>query len=165
LVNNLNGLKKQLKITKTGTYYAFVKYVAKKDPKIFSKDECDSVISRELNRAIVHNRSLSAILLTLQVPSHVSPSLTTECVTNIKSFLHSYDYIFKLGDGKFVLLLPETTQKEAVEKGVKIKTQLEIFTLRLNKKIFVSIGVSSYHTPHTEGLETHLNTTPRLRHA
>ena len=164
MVNNLNELKKTVSTIENGTHYALIKRVAKKDPKIFSKDECDSAISRELNRAIVHNRSLSAILLTLQA-SHVSPTFTTECVTSIKSFLHSYDYIFKLGDEKFVLLLPETTQKDAVEKGLKIKIQLEAFGSRLNKKISVSIGISSYHTAHTEGLETHLNASPRLRHA
>lgn len=126
---------------------------------LHSKDECDSTISRELNRAIIHNRSLSAILLTLGMRFSLTPSLTKKIISTIKTSLLSYDYVFKLEGEKFVLLLPETNQKEAVEKGMKIKTQLEAL------KISVSVGISSYHTAHTEGLETNLNMGSRLRHA
>ncbi len=89
----------------------------------------------------------------------LTPSLTKKIISTIKTSLLSYDYVFKLEGEKFVLLLPETNQKEAVEKGMKIKTQLEAL------KISVSVGISSYHTAHTEGLETNLNMGSRLRHA
>lgn len=166
-INDLKELKRPPTKHKSGTYYAHIQGVAryllnqkkKKDIKIFSKEECDSVISRELNRAIIHNRSLATILLTLQLRLPLSPSCKGNLISTIKTILHPYDYVFKLENEKYVLLLPETNQKEAVEKGMQIKAQLEALN------ISVGIGVSSYHTAHAEGLETHLNASPRLKHA
>jgi diguanylate cyclase (GGDEF)-like protein len=62
----------------------------------------------------------------------------------VKKELRNVDLIFRYGGEEFIIILPETDLKKAVEIAERIKKRIENHKFLINRKITVSMGVTEY---------------------
>lgn len=70
----------------------------------------------------------------------------------VQSLIRKQDQFFRFGGEEFILLLPDTTSKEAFIVAEKIRTRLENTTTPVGTPITVSLGISEFPL-HTNSLD------------
>jgi two-component system cell cycle response regulator len=63
----------------------------------------------------------------------------------IKYLLRSTDKLFRWGGDEFIILLPESTLKNAVKVADKIREAVQLFDFGIkNRKVTISVGIGAY---------------------
>ncbi len=124
--------------------------------RLYNRRHLNNILQQEFQRSKRHNNDLSCLMLDLDHFKQVNDKYghdfgdTVLCrfATILKEFIRSSDYAFRYGGEEFILLLPETDIKGAVQVGEKIRLHManEIITENtISTTVKVSVGASSVH--------------------
>ncbi len=138
------------------------KLIAEKEAKtdiltgLYNRRAYYEISHKEFQRLLRHNRCLSVIMFDIDhfkeindTYGHDAGDNVLKCVAGIvKGVIREYDYAFRMGGDEFLVLLPETNEKQALFLAERIRKRVE------NKKfmekdakfsITASFGISQYN--------------------
>lgn len=113
----------------------------------------ERVYLNEFKRAKRYNRCLSLLMIDVdsfklyndRLGHDVGDDILRNIVNILRMVIRNYEHIFRFGGDEFVIVLPETSKKNAI--AVATKLLKEVRTSNLNKyNVTLSIGISSYDT-------------------
>jgi diguanylate cyclase (GGDEF)-like protein len=113
------------------------------------------ILERAFSQAIRYSRPMSLIMIDSDNLKNVNDAFGHEAgnrllqhvVASVKAQLRSADVLARYGGDEFVVLLPETGVRGALEVSERIRRSVEASTLKLRDTIVpstVSLGVASY---------------------
>ncbi len=124
--------------------------------QLYNHRKFQEILDSEFRRALRYNTSLSIMLLDIDkfksindTKGHtVGDEVLKKIAGLIKRFIRDTDFPCRYGGEEFVLILPNTTTKEAVIIAERIRKSVEKSTFILNSKeelnITISIGIATY---------------------
>jgi diguanylate cyclase (GGDEF)-like protein len=138
------------------------KLIAEKEAKtdiltgLFNRRAYYEISTMEYQRLLRHNRTLSIIMFDIDhfkqvndTYGHDTGDFVLKTVAAIvQDVIREYDYAFRMGGDEFLLLLPETTNEQALILAERIRKRIEnkILTVKDNKlSLTASFGVSEYN--------------------
>ncbi|TNF45244.1 MAG: GGDEF domain-containing protein [Epsilonproteobacteria bacterium] len=108
----------------------------------------------EFQRLLRHKRSLSVIIFDIDhfksindTYGHGTGDKVLEGVGHIvKNLIREYDYAFRMGGDEFLVLLPETNDRQATQLAERIRREIEKYKLKENRslEITASFGITQY---------------------
>ncbi len=124
--------------------------------QLYNHRKFQEILDSEFRRAMRYNTSLSIMLLDIDrfksindTKGHpVGDEVLKKIAGLIKRFIRDTDFPCRYGGEEFVLVLPNTTTKEAVIIAERIRKSVEKSTFILNNReelnITISIGIATY---------------------
>ncbi|MBD3789460.1 MAG: cache domain-containing protein [Campylobacterales bacterium] len=113
----------------------------------------DKTLSDEIHRANRNDTSLSLMIFDLDyfkkindTYGHATGDIILQGMTNrVVSMLREEDFFARYGGEEFIIILPYTEIQNAAIIAERIRTSIEAHIFDTDKRITVSIGISSYH--------------------
>lgn len=143
-------------ITKRKRLEEELKYLASVDPLtgVLNRQTLLEVGARELKRAIRYKRQLSVLVLKLNYFHGInekgndpgfSDDIIRQAVTICRKVTRDSDYIGRVGDIEFAIILPETQSENVIFLAERLKEKIQEKNLKDNNNFFVSatFGVAS----------------------
>ena len=114
------------------------------------------ICHKEFQRLLRHNRSLSIIMFDIDHFKEINDTYghdvgdhVLKCVAKIvKGVIREYDYAFRMGGDEFLVLLPETNEKQALFLAERIRKRVANKKFIENDEKFyitASFGISQYN--------------------
>ncbi len=111
---------------------------------------------KEFNRLLRHNRCLSIIMFDIDHFKEINDTyghdagdnVLKSVATIVKGVIREYDYAFRMGGDEFLVLLPETNEKQALFLAERIRKRIanKKFIEKDEKfRITASFGISQYN--------------------
>ncbi len=141
------------------------KLIAEKQAKtdiitgLFNRRAYYEISEMEYQRLSRHKRILSVIMFDIDHFKNINDNYghsigdkVLKCVGNIvKNLIREYDYAFRMGGDEFLVLLPETNDKQASQLAERIRKEIEDYTLEENNKLVItaSFGIAQYNQKDT----------------
>jgi diguanylate cyclase (GGDEF)-like protein len=136
------------------------KLIAEKQAKtdiitgLFNRRAYYEISEMEYQRLSRHKRILSVIMFDIDHFKNINDNYghsigdkVLKRVGNIvKNLIREYDYAFRMGGDEFLVLLPETNDKQASQLAERIRKEIEDYTLEENNKLVItaSFGIAQY---------------------
>ena len=147
-------------ITKRKKLEEELQFIASKDPQtgVLNKLSLIEVGTRELKRAIRYKHDFSVLALRLLSANRNLSSLQIEnllkqVVSLCKKTIRDVDYLGRIGEAEFILLLPETIEENVPFLEKRLEEKISDYNKNNPKlPIQVSFGVSTY-TPKTKSID------------
>lgn len=108
----------------------------------------------EFKRISRHKRILSVIMFDIDDFKHINDNYghsigdkVLNSVGNIvKNLIRNHDYAFRMGGDEFLVLLPETNDRQAALLAERIRKEIENYELEENRKLVItaSFGIAQY---------------------
>lgn len=127
---------------------------------LYNRRHLNNILRQEFQRSKRHGNDLSCLMLDLDHFKKVNDSfghdfgdvVLKNFASILKEFIRSSDYAFRFGGEEFLLVLPETDIKGAIQVGEKIRLRMEntiITENTLSTSVKVSVGAASvrYNSP------------------
>ncbi|UPT76722.1 sensor domain-containing diguanylate cyclase [Sulfurovum sp. XGS-02] len=138
------------------------KLIAEKEAKtdiltgLYNRRAYYEISHKEFQRLIRHNRCLSIIMFDIDhfkeindTYGHDAGDNVLKCVASIvKGVIREYDYAFRMGGDEFLVLLPETNEKQALFLAERIRKRVANKRfIEKDEKFFItaSFGISQYN--------------------
>lgn len=109
----------------------------------------------EYQRLLRHPKELSVIMFDIDHFKSINDNYghnTGDEILNrigniVKNLIREYDYAFRMGGDEFLVLLPETNDKQASQLAERIRKAIENYTLVKNPKLVItaSFGIAQYN--------------------
>ena len=123
---------------------------------LYNRRHLNNIMQQEFQRSKRHKNDLSCLMLDLDHFKQVNDTyghdfgdtVLRKFASILKEFLRSSDYAFRYGGEEFLILLPETDIKGAVQVGEKIRLRMEkeiISENIISTTVMVSVGAASVH--------------------
>ncbi len=138
------------------------KLIAEKEAKtdiltgLYNRRAYYEISHKEFNRLLRHNRCLSIIMFDIDHFKEINDTYGHDAGDNVlkavaeivKGVIREYDYAFRMGGDEFLVLLPETNEKQALFLAERIRKR--IATKKFIEKedkfyITASFGISQYN--------------------
>ena len=129
-----------------------LQFIASKDPQtgVLNRLSLMDAGTRELKRSIRYKHAFSALALRLlssdkELPSQKIEELLKQVVSFCRKTIRDTDYLGRVGEAEFVLLLPETEGKKVPFLQKRLEEQISFYNANNPPcPILVSFGISSY---------------------
>ena len=129
-----------------------LQFIASKDPKTGALNRLSllEVGTRELKRSIRYKHDFSVLALRLlslndNLPSLKVESLLKNVVSACRHTIRDVDYLGRIGEAEFIMLLPETSEKNVPFLEKRLEEKISDYNKKNpNLPIQVSFGKSSY---------------------
>ncbi len=147
------------------------KLIAEKEAKtdivtgLFNRRAYYEISNMEYQRLLRHQRVLSVIMFDLDHFKNINDNyghdtgdmVLKSAASIVEELIREYDYAFRMGGDEFLLLLPETNEKQASLLAERMRTKIENQKLvdKNNNKLFItaSFGIAQY-TQNDTSIET-----------
>ena len=134
-------------ITKRKRLEEELKYLASVDPQtgVLNRQAILEAGYHELKRAVRYKRNLSVLIMQLDyfhsVDDHrdFSDDIVRQVVAITQNIIRDSDYIGRVGDVEFALILPETSQKNAMTVANRIKEKIHKENLQYKGGFFITV--------------------------
>ncbi|MEA3468242.1 MAG: diguanylate cyclase [Thermodesulfobacteriota bacterium] len=124
---------------------------------LYNRRHLNNILQQEFQRSKRHKNDLSCLMLDLDHFKQVNDTYGHDFGDTVlrvfafilKEFIRSSDYAFRYGGEEFLLLLPETDIKGALQVGEKIRLHManeKITENTISTTVMVSVGASSVHS-------------------
>ena len=129
---------------------------------VFNRRKLEEVMQFEIERAIRNKKSLSMLMLDIDLFKRVNDKfgheigdqVLKELTEVINKNLRETDYFIRFGGEEFIVFLPNTPLNPAKDIAERIRRTVEHHTFNTAGRITISIGVAEYHK--TDNRETFL---------
>ncbi len=142
------------------------KLIAEKEAKtdilteLYNRRAYYEISHMEFQRLLRHNRTLSVIMFDVDHFKQINDTyghdagdnVLKSVATIVKGVIREYDYAFRMGGDEFLLLLPETNEKQALFLAERIRKRVANKKfIDKNNQFFVtaSFGISQYNNIET----------------
>ena len=140
-------------ITKRKKLEEELQFIASKDPQtgVLNRLALLDVGTRELKRSIRYEHDFSVLALRLlssngELPSQKVEELLRQVVSLCRKTIRDTDYLGRIGEAEFVLLLPETEEKNVPFLQKRLEEKVTSYNkTNPSSPIIVSFGISSYN--------------------
>ena len=138
-------------ITKRKRLEEELKYLASVDPQtgVLNRQAVLEAGFHELKRAIRYKRNLSVLIMQLDyfhsVDDHrdFSDDIIRQVIGITQNIIRDSDYIGRVGDVEFAIILPETSQKDALTVANRIKDTIHKENLQYEGGFFITVHFGS----------------------
>lgn len=136
------------------------KIIAEKEAKtdvitgLFNRRAYYEICDMEYQRLLRYQRTLSVVMFDVDHFKKINDSyghdigdaVLKSVATIVEETIREYDYAFRMGGDEFLLLLPETDEKQALLLAERIRNKIETHKLEKNTKILItaSFGIAQY---------------------
>ncbi|MCO4845917.1 MAG: GGDEF domain-containing protein [Sulfurovum sp.] len=121
---------------------------------LFNRRAYYEISEMEYQRLLRHKRILSVIMFDIDHFKNINDNyghgmgdIVLKHVGNIvKNLIREYDYAFRMGGDEFLVLLPETNEKQASLLAERIRREIQNYKLEENHKLIISasFGIAQY---------------------
>jgi diguanylate cyclase (GGDEF)-like protein len=121
---------------------------------LFNRRAYYEISEIEYQRLLRHPKELSVIMFDIDhfksINDNYGHSTGDEILNRIgnivKNLIREYDYAFRMGGDEFLVLLPESNDKQASQLAERIRKAIENYTLVKNPKLVItaSFGIAQY---------------------
>lgn len=108
----------------------------------------------EYQRIQRHPSELSVIMFDIDRFKHINDNyghdtgdrVLKDIASIVKNLIREYDYAFRMGGDEFLVLLPDTNEKQASRLAQRIRKEIEHYKLEENSKLMISasFGIAQY---------------------
>lgn len=135
-------------ITKRKQLEEELRYLASVDPQTgtLNRQALIDAGMHELKRSQRYKRNMAILLLKLDYfhgadDSHgFSDDIVRKVITIVRASVRDSDFIGRVGDVEFAMILPETSAKEAAVVATRIKEKIQDENLKYNGNFFVTVS-------------------------
>ena len=140
-------------ITKRKKLEEELQFIASKDPQtgVWNRLALLDIGTRELKRSIRYEHDFSVLALRLlslnnELPSQKIEALLKEVVSLCRKTIRDTDYLGRIGEAEFILLLPETEEKNVPFLQKRLEEKIVSYNkANTDYPIMVSFGISAYN--------------------
>ena len=135
-------------ITKRKEMEAELKYLSSIDPQtgVMNRHALLETGTIELKRAKRYHRAISVAVIKFAAQNNASFSdqQLKDAISLTRKVVRSVDYLGRIGDVEFALILPETVQENIQFLIQRLNQHLDIYNRKQSTKLSVIYGVSTY---------------------
>ncbi len=139
-------------ITKRKDLEAELQFLASTDPQtgVLNKKALLEIGTRELKRSIRYKHPFSVLTLKLflkndsQLDRQTSDSILDQVVALCRHSIRDVDYLGRVGESEFCMLLPETPENQVIHLQKRIEQKIDDYNQKNQSKICVIFGISGY---------------------
>ena len=131
-----------------------LEYIAETDKLtgLYNRSKAEAVLIDEIDRSERYKRTMSVISVDIDhfksvndsYGHHVGDVVLKEFSSILKNTVRKLDFVGRWGGEEFLLILPETSMKEAEKVAEHIRVQIESFLFSIVKQKTGSFGISEY---------------------
>ena len=149
------GLGTAIDMTERKTIEKKLEYVAQTDALtgLYNRLRFDDIVQREIALGKRQDTYLSIIYMDIDFFKNINDScghdtgdiILKEIALIIRDVLRVSDYPFRWGGEEFVIVCPNTTQKDGKILAERLRERIAQNNFSIVKKVTVSIGITQYH--------------------
>ncbi len=139
-------------VTKRKDLEAELQFLASTDPQtgVLNKKSLLEIGTRELKRSIRYKHPFSVLTLKLFLKNDsildrkLSDFILKDIVSLCRHTIRDVDYLGRIGETEFCMLLPETPEDQVIYLQKRIEQKVELFNKNNPNKITIFFGISGY---------------------